>query len=119
MLQALDIGPDVVSHQPGCLWLSWKPWKPREDMEQEGERRLLEQTQLPDLEVLIAGHHGSDTSTTWELLDQTKPELALVSVGLHNKYGHPGWNAMERLDQAGAKIYRTDLYGTIEVRLNG
>lgn len=89
------------------------------DMEQEGERRLLEQTQLPDLEVLIAGHHGSDTSTTWELLDQTKPELALVSVGLHNKYGHPGWNAMERLDQAGAKIYRTDLYGTIEVRLNG
>lgn len=43
MLQALDIGPDVVSHQPGCLWLSWKPWKPSEYMEQECELRYQPQ----------------------------------------------------------------------------
>ena len=46
-----------------------------------------------------------------------RPELALISVGQNNKYGHPGWDALARLDEMGAKIYRTDLYGTIEVRM--
>lgn len=44
MLQALDIGPDVVvSRQPGCLWLSWKPWKPSEFMKLECELRYQPQ----------------------------------------------------------------------------
>ena len=42
---------------------------------------------------------------------------SLISVGQNNKYGHPGWDALARLDEIGAKIYRTDLYGTIEVRM--
>ena len=86
------------------------------DMEQEGERRLVRQIVLPDIEVLVAGHHGSDTSSTPELLEAVKPGLALISVGLDNKYGHPSWDTLVRLDQTGAKIYRTDLYGTIEVQ---
>ena len=89
------------------------------DMEQEGEWRLVQKDVLPDIEVMVVGHHGSDTSTTQELLDRVKPELALISVGLNNKYGHPSWDTLERLDQAGTGIYRTDLYGTIEVQLNG
>jgi len=89
------------------------------DMEREGELRLVEKAELPDIEVLVAGHHGSDTSTTQELLDRVKPELALISVGAGNKYGHPAQSTLERLDQAGTEIYRTDLYGTIEVQLNG
>ena len=89
------------------------------DMEREGELRLVQKDGLPDIEVLVAGHHGSDTSTTQELLDRVKPELALISVGLNNKYGHPSWDTLERLDGVGAEIYRTDLYGTIEVQLNG
>ena len=82
------------------------------DMEAEGERRLVETADLPDVEVLVAGHHGSNTSNTRELLETVKPELALISVGQNNKYGHPGWDALARLDEIGAKIYRT-----IEVQL--
>lgn len=89
------------------------------DMEREGELRLLETAALPDIEVLVAGHHGSDTSSTTQLLEAVKPELALISVGLNNKYGHPSWNTLVRLDEIGADIYRTDLYGTIEIQLNG
>lgn len=85
------------------------------DMEAEGERRLVERVPLPCVEVLVAGHHGSDTSTTPELLEAVRPDLALISAGLNNKYGHPSWDTLYRLDQAGAKIYRTDLYGTIEL----
>ena len=85
------------------------------DMEAEGERRLVQTVPLPCVEVLVAGHHGSDTSTTPELLEAVRPDLALISAGLNNKYGHPSWDTLYRLDQAGAKIYRTDLYGTIEL----
>ncbi|WP_251317135.1 DNA internalization-related competence protein ComEC/Rec2 [Flintibacter muris] len=87
------------------------------DMEQEGELRLVETAALPDIEVLVVGHHGSATSTTPELLERVSPGLALISVGPNNKYGHPDWDTLVRLDEIGAKIYRTDLYGTIEVQL--
>ena len=88
------------------------------DMEREGELRLLEATALPQVEVLVAGHHGSNTSSTPELLEAVKPGLALISAGLDNKYGHPGWETLVRLEEIGADIYRTDLYGTIEIQLN-
>ncbi|NBI66182.1 DNA internalization-related competence protein ComEC/Rec2 [Pseudoflavonifractor sp. 60] len=89
------------------------------DMEAEGEHRLVQRADLPDIEVLVAGHHGSATSSTRELLERVKPEFALISVGAGNRYGHPDGEALLRLDEAGAKIYRTDLYGTIEVKLKG
>ena len=89
------------------------------DMEQAGELCLAERVPLPRVEVMVAGHHGSDTSNTPELLEIVKPELALISVGLNNKYGHPGPRAMGRFYELGADIYRTDLYGTIEVQLKG
>ena len=88
------------------------------DMEREGELRLVEAVALPDVEVLVAGHHGSDTSNTWELLEAVRPDLTLISVGQNNKYGHPDWDALVRIDEIGAKIYRTDLYGTIEVQFS-
>lgn len=86
------------------------------DMEREGERLLVQRIALPDIEVLVAGHHGSDTSSAPELLEAVKPDLALISVGLNNKYGHPSWDTLVRLDQMGTDIYRTDLYGTIEIQ---
>ena len=66
----------------------------------------------------MAGHHGSNTSNTPELLEAANPRLALISAGLDNKYGHPGWETLVRLEEIGADIYRTDLYGTIEIQLN-
>lgn len=86
------------------------------DMEQEGELRLVESIPLPEVEILVAGHHGSETSTTPELLETVQPRLALISVGQNNSYGHPSYDTLVRLDEAGAAIYRTDLYGTIEVQ---
>ena len=86
------------------------------DMSGAVEELLLAHTDLPDVELLVAGHHGSATSTTQALLDRTRPEAAVISVGLDNRYGHPAPDTLLRLAQAGAEIYRTDLQGTVTVR---
>ena len=76
----------------------------------------MNQVKLPDLEILVAGHHGSKTSTSWELLYVTRPDAVIISVGANNRYGHPTWETLERLDLFGCGIYRTDLEGTIIFR---
>jgi competence protein ComEC len=81
-----------------------------------GETMLLHKTQLPKLEVLIAGHHGSAGSTGEKLLAQTMPEYVLISVGKNNRYGHPADSLLERIQKYGATIYRTDQNGTIIFR---
>jgi competence protein ComEC len=86
------------------------------DRSEEGELALLEHTDLPDLEILGAGHHGSATSTSWELLNATRPEVVIISVGKDNRYGHPKQETLERLQSFGCGIYRTDLEGTIIFR---
>jgi len=82
----------------------------------EGEKELMETVDLPDLEILVAGHHGSKTSTSWELLSETRPEVVIISVGANNRYGHPTWETLERLDLFGCEVYRTDLKGTVTFR---
>ena len=86
------------------------------DMGAAGEENLLHIADLPQTEVLVAGHHGSATSTTQALLDAVQPEYALISVGEGNLYGHPAQETLERLEAAGAEVYRTDWNGTIEIR---
>lgn len=86
------------------------------DRSADGERELMEHTDLPDLEILVAGHHGSKYSTSWELLNETRPEIVIISVGAENRYGHPTEEALERLGLFGCNIYRTDLEGTIIFR---
>ena len=80
-----------------------------------GERLLMKQTQLPDLDILVAGHHGSGNATCDELLAATMPEIVVISVG-ENSYGHPDEETLNRLEQFGCRIYRTDLDGTIVFR---
>jgi len=86
------------------------------DMDGQTERLLLDHVRLPDIELLLAGHHGSKYSTTEELLEATRPDLAVISVGKSNSYGHPAPETLERLDRAGAELYRTDLQGTVVIR---
>lgn len=76
------------------------------------ERLLMSKTALPDVELLVVGHHGSRYSTGEELLDTVKPEYAAISVG-NNSYGHPTDEVLLRLSDAGAAIFRTDLSGSI------
>ncbi len=83
------------------------------DMNAQVERRLVKYKDLPDIELLVVGHHGSKTSTGEELLDAVRPELAAISVGEGNNYGHPAQEVLERLSQRGITIYRTDLSGTL------
>ena len=77
---------------------------------------LLRHGDIPDLEVLIVGHHGSKNSTSEDLLRAAKPEYAFSSVGKNNRYGHPSQEVLTRLQESGCEVYRTDLNGTITYR---
>ncbi len=78
------------------------------------ERMLVKYQPLPDLELLLVGHHGSAGSTDPVLLDRLRPELAVISVG-RNSYGHPAPETLKRLAAAGAQVYRTDLSGPVTI----
>lgn len=88
------------------------------DIDAKTEYMLLEYAGIPDLELLVAGHHGSKYSTSEDLLDAVKPEIVFISTG-YNTYGHPSEELLVRLYKAGVNnIYRTDLCGDIFLRLN-
>ena len=82
------------------------------DMDENVEKLLLRHAALPDIELLVVGHHGSRYSTSEELLTAVRPEWAVISVG-HNSYGHPTQDVLDRLDEVGAEVYRTDKQGTV------
>ena len=82
------------------------------DIDFTGEKSLLTGRELPDIELLVAGHHGSAHSTSFELLESLRPEIAVISVG-QNKYGHPTEETLRRLEIAGVSVYRTDECGSI------
>ena len=86
------------------------------DRDDFGERMLLRNADIPDVDVLIVGHHGSKYSTCEELLQAVTPETAIISVGENNPYGHPAEETLRRLEAYGCAIYRTDLHGTILYR---
>jgi competence protein ComEC len=69
--------------------------------------------------ILKVAHHGSRTSTTPAFLDAVRPAIALVSVGAMNPFGHPDAEVIERLEDAGAAVYRTDVHGAVTVTTDG
>ena len=81
-----------------------------------GERMLLRSFQLPDVDILVAGHHGSGYSATEELLDAVTPETVLISLSEDNNYNHPAPELLQRLQARGCTVYRTDISGTITIR---
>ena len=85
------------------------------DIDKGEEHLLLKAYDIPDVDILIAGHHGSKYSTSEELLATVKPEIVIISVG-KNSYGHPADETLKRITQCGAVIYRTDLYGTVKLK---
>lgn len=88
------------------------------DMNVRTEQLLLRYTDLPHADILIAGHHGADDSTSQALLEKIKPDACIISVGAHNRYGHPGEETLKRLAGAGAQLYRTDRDGSVTLTLN-
>jgi competence protein ComEC len=82
------------------------------DMGSKTEGLLLSTYDLPDIELLVLGHHGSRYSTSLDLLERLKPEEAIVSVG-PNPYGHPAEETLDRLADQNITVYRTDHMGTV------
>ncbi len=77
------------------------------------EKKVVEEHPELDCDILKAGHHGSDTSSSLLFLQAVTPEVAILSCGLNNSYGHPHESVINRLKSLGIKIRRTDQEGTI------
>jgi competence protein ComEC len=84
------------------------------DISREKEKEIIEKNDL-DVDVLKVSHHGSDTSTCEDLLNEIKPKIALIGVGKNNRYNHPNNKVVSILEDYHIKIYRTDLNGNISI----
>lgn len=85
------------------------------DMQQENEERLAARGGI-DVDVLVAGHHGSRTSSSTPFLEATSPDTVIISAGAGNTYGHPHPEALARIKAAGvSNVLRTDIDGTVTV----
>ena len=80
-----------------------------------GERMLLRTGRIPEVDVLVAGHHGSHYSTSDELLQVAKPKMAIISVG-ENNFGHPAQEVLDKFAAIQCIVYRTDIHGNVTVR---
>ena len=74
---------------------------------------------LSGVEVLKVAHHGSKYSTSEDFLKAVRPKVALISAGRKNRFGHPTLEVLERLGAVGARVFRTDELGDVELISNG
>ena len=79
------------------------------------EKEIMNKYNLQDIDVLKVGHHGSKTSSGKEFIDDINPKYAIISVGKHNKYGHPNKEVLDNLKES--RIYRTDQDGSIMFKI--
>lgn len=77
------------------------------------ERDILSHYPNLAVDILKLGHHGSNTSSSYEFLKEINPKTAIISCGYKNKYRHPSYDVIERLEKLNIKIRRTDLDGPI------
>lgn len=84
------------------------------DAEEKTEYQLVSSSADLKAQILQVGHHGSKSSTSDNFLQAVNPEIAVIQVGLNNRYGHPAQQTLDRLKNINAKIFRTDLDGDIE-----
>ena len=79
------------------------------------EEEILSKYNLPNIDILKVGHHGSKTSSSKEFINEINPKYSIISVGKNNRYGHPSKEALESLKES--KIYRTDQDGSIMFKI--
>jgi competence protein ComEC len=89
------------------------------DAEEEVEKQLLEAGINLSAQILKVGHHGSANATGDKFLAAVRPQLAIISVGQDNDFGHPHASTLNKLAGIGAKILRTDQLGTIHLSTDG
>lgn len=89
------------------------------DAENKSEAAMCQSGLDLSCDVLVPGHHGSATATSWDFLQETVPEYAVISCGRDNQYGHPHEETMEKLEVMDIQVFRTDIQGTVTVTSDG
>ena len=89
------------------------------DLEAEAEAELIASGADLRADVITAGHHGSDTSSTEEFLNAVKPRYAVIQVGKDNDFGHPSLRVLRRFDRMGIIYFRNDLNGWVRMVSDG
>ncbi|MBR3661221.1 MAG: hypothetical protein IKN63_04930 [Bacilli bacterium] len=79
------------------------------------EKEILDKYDLPDIDALKVGHHGSRTSSSKEFIDEINPKYSIISVGKNNRFRHPNKEVLNTLKDS--KIYRTDENGSIMFKI--
>jgi competence protein ComEC len=89
------------------------------DIGRDAEREILEAVGEASASVLKSPHHGSPTSSSPLFLENVGPSVVLISVGKGNLFGFPHGDVLERCEMVGARVFRTDLHGSVEVATDG
>jgi competence protein ComEC len=89
------------------------------DISQDAEKKIIESPGQIKSQVLKSPHHGSLSSSSEAFLDRASPEIVVISVGQDNRYGFPNHEILERYKKIGAKVYRTDINGAVEISSDG
>jgi competence protein ComEC len=88
------------------------------DLLEEDERRMLdcyEGTDTLKCDILKIAHHGSKSSSCGEFLDAASPKIAVIECGRNNFYGHPHRQTLDRLEERGIRVFRTDISGAVGI----
>ncbi|WP_236340956.1 MBL fold metallo-hydrolase [Paenibacillus plantiphilus] len=89
------------------------------DAESGSEQEMINSNAALKSDVLMVGHHGSNSSTTDAFVEAVQPSYAVIQVGQENNYGHPKAAVLERLNDNGIQVYRNDEQGDIVFTSNG
>ena len=89
------------------------------DAEVSNENEIINSFDLEDIDFLKIGHHGSKSSTTVDFLNAITPDVAVISCGYKNQYGHPHKSTLDNLSDNNIATYRTDLSGDIVLYSDG
>ena len=89
------------------------------DAESGAERAMLASGEDLRADILKVGHHGSRTSSTKDYLEAVQPEIAVISCGEGNSYGHPHQQTLDKFNALGIRSFRTDVNGTITIGTDG
>lgn len=93
------------------------------DIENEAEEKIIEQYREKDYllkaNILKVAHHGAETSSSEELIKMIRPQISLIGVGNNNNFGHPSSIVIKKLEKIKSIIYRTDIYGEIDIEVDG
>ena len=89
------------------------------DLGREGEERLRGRAGPLRVLALKVAHHGSRFSSSAPFLEATRPAFAIVSAGARNPFRHPAPEVLQRLEAAGARVYRTDRDGAVIIETDG